>query len=112
MVLPQITTHLLTSLPNHTIHTEKKKNKNLNTNNYIQTLKSYCYQKGLLPVTANVFILTHRVAAFWLIPGGSVGLIPVAAVLLLVIHVTEMEGGQEESMVTSHLLRGDLFQVV
>ena len=88
---------------------------NLNTINYIQTLKSYCYQKELLPLTANVFILTHRlggVAVFWLIPVGSVALIPVAAVFLLVIHATEMEGGQGESMVTSHLLQGDLLQVV
>ena len=61
-----------------------------------------------------VFILTHRlggVAVFWLIPGGSVGLISAAAVCPLVIHATEMEGGGE-SMVTSHLLQGDLFQVV
>ena len=67
----------------------------------------------LLPV--KVFILTHRlggVAVFWLIPGGSVGLIPAAAVFPFIIHATEMEGGQEESMVTSHLPRGDLFQVV
>ena len=44
----------------------------------------------------NVFILTHRlggVAVFWLIPSGSVGLIPAAAVFPLVIHATEMEGG-------------------
>ena len=62
-----------------------------------------------------VFILTHRlggVAMFWLIPGGSVGLTPAAAVFPLVIHATEMEGGQGESMVTSHHLQGDLFQVV
>ena len=32
-------------------------------------------------------------AVFWLIPGGSVGLIPAAAVFPLVIHATEMEGG-------------------
>ena len=67
---------LLTSLPNHTIHTKKKKKKkNLNTTIYVQTLKSYCYKKGLLPLTANVFILTNClgcVAVFWLIPGGSV----------------------------------------
>ena len=30
---------------------------------------------------------------FWLIPGGSVGLIPATAVFPLVIHATEMEGG-------------------
>ena len=45
---------------------------------------------------ANVFILTHRlggVAVFWLIPGGSVCLIPAAAVFLLIIHATEMKGG-------------------
>ena len=39
-------------------------------------------------------------------------LIPAVAVSLLVIHTTEMEGGEGESMVTSHLLQGDLFQVV
>ena len=39
-------------------------------------------------------------------------LIPAAAVFLPVIHATEMEGGQGESMVISHLLHGDLFQVV
>ena len=39
------------------------------------------------------------------------GLIPAAAVFPLVIHATEMEGGQGESTVTSHLLPGDLFQV-
>ena len=49
---------------------------------------------------------------FWLISGGGVGLIPAAVVLPLVIHATEMEGGQGESMVTSHLLQGDLFQAV
>ena len=44
----------------------------------------------------NVFILKHRlggVVVFWLIPGGSVCLIPAVAVSLLVIHATEMEGG-------------------
>ena len=40
------------------------------------------------------------------------GLIPAATVFPLVIHATEMEEGQGESMVTSHLLQGDLFQVV
>ena len=39
-------------------------------------------------------------------------LIPAAAVFLLIIHATKMEGRQGESMVTSHLLQGDLFQVV
>ena len=39
-------------------------------------------------------------------------LIPAAAAFLLVIHATEMEGGRGDSMVTSHLLQGDLFQVV
>ena len=40
------------------------------------------------------------------------GVIPAVAVFSLVIHATEMEEGQGESMVTSHLLQGDLFQVV
>ena len=44
-------------------------------------------------------------------------LIPAVAVSSFAIHSTEMEGGrggggQGESMVTSHLLQGDLFQVV
>ena len=39
-------------------------------------------------------------------------LIPAVAVSSFAIHATEMEGGQGESMVTSHLLQGDLFQVV
>ena len=39
-------------------------------------------------------------------------LIPAVAVSSFVIHATEMEGGQGESMVTSHLLQGDLFQVL
>ena len=46
-------------------------------------------------------------------------LIPAVAVSSFVIHATEMEGGGGgdrggggESMVTSHLLQGDLFQVV
>ena len=46
---------------------------------------------------AIVFILTRclgGVAVFWLIPGGSVGLIPAAAVFPLVIHATEMQGGR------------------
>ena len=38
--------------------------------------------------------------------------IPAVAVLSIVIHATEMEGGTGEKIVTSHLLQGDLFQVV
>ena len=38
--------------------------------------------------------------------------VPAVAVLSFVIHTTEMEGGTGEKMVTSHLLQGDLFQVV
>ena len=38
--------------------------------------------------------------------------IPAVAVSFLIIHTTEMKGGQGELMVTSHLLQGNLFQVV
>ena len=112
-------------MPISTIHTKKKKKKKekkeyLNTTTLkllfmYKLWKVTATKKRLLPSTANVFILTHRlggVVVFWLIPGGSVCLIPAVAVYLLVIHATEMEGGQGESMVTSHLLQGDLFQVV
>ena len=38
--------------------------------------------------------------------------IPAVAVWSFVIHATEMEEGTGEKMVTSHLLQGDLFQLV
>ena len=98
MVLPQITTNygpLYQFLP--FILKKKKEYLNTTTLKLLFTYKLWkvtATKKGLLPSTANVFILTHRlggVAVFWLIPGGSVCSIPAVAVSFLVIHATEME---------------------